>query len=317
MTAPLTQPDVRLEPTDAHPELGHLRDALRAGDWRGVVDFYDWLPDDNARAIAMRCTDDVPGSERFLTDVLRHDPGSALARALYGQRYIGLAWEVRTSARASQVSREQFVKMREHLITAEKVLIDLTAWRPEYALGWALRLTTSMGLELGINEAKRRYAQLAKVEPHLYTAQGRMLQLLCPKWCGSWEEMFGFVRERARQAPPGSLIPALVAEAHLERGLDMEADERTEYLRQPAVIQELQHAARQSVLHPAFRRGYGWVGAHSNFAACFSFAGEYRMAAVHFRALGDLGSEFPWSMFGSARALIARHRGAALGGVPA
>ncbi len=312
-----TYPELRLEPEDAFPELADLRFAMRGGDWRTVSGFFDQLPDDHARAIALTIAGDVPETEQFVTDVVTREPGSALARALYGQRYVGLAWEVRTSQRAKNVSKQQFATMREHLITAERVLIDLTAWRPDYALGWAVRLTTSMGLELGMNEAKRRYAQLAKVRPHLYNAQARMLQLLCPKWCGTWEEMFGFVRECVRTAPDGSLNPALIADAHLERGYEMKAPERTQYLRQPAVIRELQDAARRSVLHPAFRRVYGWVGAHSCFAAAFSLAGEYRMAAVHFRELGDLGSRYPWSYYGDAQRVLAQHRAAALGVVPA
>jgi hypothetical protein len=63
--------------------------------------------------------------------------------------------------------------------------------------------------------------------------------------------MHGFARDCLPNAPLGGYQAVLVAEGHLERWLDLTANERDEnYLRQPDVLQEIIEAAQASVLHP-------------------------------------------------------------------
>jgi hypothetical protein len=125
--------------------------------------------------------------------------------------------------------------------------------------------------------------------------------------------MLAFARDSFRAAPPGSLQGALVAEAHYERRFEFDAGaERKEYLRRPEVMRELVEAAEASVLHPAFRRRYGWVGAHGYFAVIFSLAGEHARAAAHFQAMNGFASEYPWSQFADKAATYRKYRDLAL-----
>lgn len=278
----------RFELTAAFPVYLQLEKALAAGDWPAVAQFFATLPDDGMTA-AVRVVAKVNGVEEFL----RRVPPSRLSRLLLAARHIVHAWEIRSDKLAKHVSAEQFAGMHEQLRSAEAILIDLTAADPADVMAWRERITVCQGLGLGQSEARRRYDRLARANPHHFSGQSALAQQLCPKWGGSWDSLHGFARECLDAAPPGSLCATVVAEAHLEHAHNLAKDKRREYL--AGVEAELDAAARKSLFHPAFRPVPGWVEAHGVFAILSSWAGNPHKAAVHFRALGDLASDYPWS----------------------
>ncbi|MEU1530502.1 hypothetical protein [Streptomyces fagopyri] len=309
---PLPPPDFEL--ASAFPEAGWLRQAVAVRDWAGIRQYADGLPQGVNRSFLVGVIADIPGVEHPLREMVAAAPHDVLALTLLGTREVMLGWEIRSSARAKDVSREQFAGLHAHLRQAEQLLIRATALDPTYDAAWASRLTTAMGLQLGQNEARRRYDRLAVHHPHHYSGQARLLQQLCPKWSGSWEAAHGFARECLLNAPGGALSGGLVAEAHLEHWLDRPAgQERTAYLRQAHVHAELVEAAERSVLHPHHRPAYGWVTVQGNFAALFSLIGDTARAAAHFRALGNLASESPWDYLGKPADAYVKHRSAAFG----
>lgn len=308
--AALPPPD--FEVASAFPEHRWLQQAAQAGDWAAIRTFAGKFPRGADRTFVTTTVADVAGIEHPLRELVAANPNDLLAATLLAAREVIIGWEIRTAARASQVSREQFRELHRHLRQAEQLLIRVTALDPANDLAWTERLTTARGLQLGQNEARRRYDRLTRHYPAHFTAQARLLQQLCPKWSGSWEALHSFARECMQTAPPGALNAGLVAEAHLEHWLDLNKSERTEYLRRPDVHRELVEAADRSVLHPAFRRTYGWVTVQGAFAALFSLIGDLPRAAVHFRALGNLASQYPWSYLGDPAEAYTRHRAAAL-----
>ncbi|MCX3061035.1 hypothetical protein [Streptomyces beihaiensis] len=307
----LPPPD--FEPASAHPEFGWLRQAAAASDWASVRGYVDSLPPGTDRSFVSSVIAEVDGVEHALRAWVAAAPGDVLALTLLGAREINIGWGIRTAARASKVSREQFEAFHEHLRRAEQLLIRATAIDPAYDAAWSERLNTARGLQLGQHEARRRYDRLSEHHPSHFTAQARLLQQLCPKWSGSWEAAHGFAQECMLGAPEGAMSAGLVAEAHVEHALDLRDDrERTAYLRQSHVHAELVEAARRSVLHPRFRRPYGWVTVQGSFAVLFSMIGDKAQAAAHFHALNGLASEYPWSYFGEKAETYTRHRAAAL-----
>ncbi len=291
--------------------MGHLRSIVQAADWPGVLAFFASLPDHRSRSFLAANVDAVEGSEDFLAEQVPQERTPGLAHTLLGIRYITMGWDVRTSLSAKKVSREQFAALRDYLCKAEQLLIDATAARPDNVAAWQARLTTSMGLELGKSESLRRYAQLAKHDPHNFLAQRRMVQLLCTKWSGTWEAMFAFARECVSSAPLGDLTPAVIVEAHIERWFKIDGDAESErYLRE--AYGEVCAAADRSVDHPAYRPQYGWVAAHNLFAFYFTEVADYQRAARHFHAIGNLAS-YPWSNYADEAAAFARARAAATG----
>ena len=308
--AVLPPPDFAV--ASAFPEHRWLQQAAQAHDWSAIRVFAQRFPRGADRTFVVSTVADVSGIERPLREFVAANPDDLLAATLLAAREVIIGWNIRTAARASQVSREQFRALHHHLRQAEQLLIRVTAADPAYDLAWTERLTTARGLELGQSEARRRYDRLTRHHPGHFTGQARLLQQLCPKWSGNWGAMHSFARECMLTAPAGALNAGLVAEAHLEHWMDLKGNERAEYLRRPDVHQELVEAADRSVLHPAFRRSYGWVTVQGAFAAMLSLIGDLPRAAVHFRALGNLASEYPWSYLGKPADAYVRHRDAAL-----
>ncbi|MEV7860907.1 DUF4034 domain-containing protein [Streptomyces hirsutus] len=306
----LPPPDFEI--ASAFPEVVRLRQVAAAEGWASVRQYVDSLPQGTDRAFVVGVLTEVPGIEQLLRELIAKAPDDVFALTVLGSHEIGAAWEIRTEARAQDVSREQFAAFHARLAEAEKLLIRATALDPSHDAAWAERLNTARGLNLGQNEARRRYDRLAAHHPHHFTGQARLLQQLLPKWGGSWQAAHGFAQECLRRAPDGALNGGLVAEVHMEHWLDLPTDrERTEYLRQPHLHAELVEAAEHSVFHPHFRPTYGWVTVQGCFAALFSLIGDRARAAAHFRTMGNLASEYPWSYLGEPADAYVKHRDAA------
>ncbi|MFJ2739080.1 hypothetical protein ACIO3O_05385 [Streptomyces sp. NPDC087440] len=297
------------------PPLARVRHLTGARDWHGLVRYFAALDHTDEEAAACGVVADTPGSETFLRQVADQYPGEPLPRALLADRLIMVGWDIRSGARAQDVTASQFDQFHAHLRQAEQLLIELCAEHPTYALGWFLRGITARGLELGQSEARRRYDRLAAHHPHHFPAQRQLLQQLCPKWGGSWEAAHAFAESCAQAAPPGSHSPAVVAEAHFEHWCALDGNEATAYLRRPDVRDSLLNAADKSVLHPAFRPGFHGVTTHNYFAFAHSVAGRHAEAAPHFRALGNCADEHPWLFLPGhdAAAAFTKHRASALG----
>lgn len=310
MPAPLDK--INSDDLAPFPELVAVRTAATRGDWAEVRAAYEALDAWTDRTTAVRIVGEVEGAERFL-DPVADDPTATVARTMLARRHVTIGWTARSALRAKYVSADQFALFHDHLRRAERLLIDVTARDPENLAAWTVRLMTVRGLELGQSEAERRWACVARHDPHHFPAQTQLLQQLCPKWSGSLEKMHAFARERAEAAPPGSLNPVLVVQAHLEHWSDLEGYQATNYLRSPEVQQSVADAARRSVLHPEFLPVYGWASAHSYFALLQCAAENWAAAAIHFRAAGPYVEPDTWEQFyGNAERQFHQHRSTAL-----
>ena len=306
--APAPPPPV-FDAAAAYPEMARVQGALRERDWAGLRAIVDAAPDPVARTMLIGHGAETPGIEPFLREVLDRDPDDGAAAAMLGGHLVHAGWEVRTGARAQHVSREQFRVFFDHLRRAERVLIDGAARNPSDVAIWTQRLTSARGLQLGLSEARRRYDRLAAYDPHHLPAQSQLLQSLCPKWSGTWEQVHGFARERMLAAPKGAPNAVLVVTGHLERWLDEGGgDDGVRYLASAFARNEIYEAAARSVWDPAFRHGYGWVWVRSSFAMAFSLLGDEAAAAGQFAALGHLASESPWHHLGRPADQITKRR---------
>lgn len=295
MTSPTESTTLGFDSIDTVPEFARLTAALGGEDWDAAEAELRALPPDEA-AYAMSLIGEIDGIERFLEEAIRVAPRSACARATLAVRDIAIGWQIRTGARAENVSREQFEGFRAWLVAAERLLIDACALEESFAPAWGVRVLTARALQVGPSEAWRRFERLRALSPDDLPAQTHMLEYLLPKWAGSDEQARSFAHDTAAAAPPGSHSGALVAVYHVERWLELDGDEPgRQYMTQPQVIQELRDAAARSVLHEDSRPGPLSVQAHSAFAMAFWLARREEEAAVHFRAIGDRITEFPWS----------------------
>jgi hypothetical protein len=268
-----------------------VAEAARRRDWATVEQRYLALPGAAARFAAVTAVGDIRRVDQMLYDVVRSGQGGSTARIFQAQRAIILGWEIRTGARAKEVGRDRFARFHAYLCQAEENLHWVVAQEPENVIAWTQLLTTARGLSRDPGQAQVIYLRVGALAPHFLPAQWQRLLHLLPKWGGSWEAAQEFTSTCVTSAPPGSLSPVLMVHYHLERS------HFRSYLRRPEVAAEVDDAAAQSVLNPAFRPGPGWVDAHSAFALYYSLAGNRRAAARHFRAMGRYATDRYWRFY--------------------
>jgi hypothetical protein len=291
--------DVQMDAATAHPPIGEFRAAVREQDWDRCRAVLDAAASPAERTGLAFSGDHIP--EAFLRTVLAENPGDGTAAALLGWVLIRRAWEIRGRHAAEHVSERAFRDFHAWLRKAEELLIEAAARDPHNPMIWTARLLSARGLQLGLSEVRRRYDRLAALDPHHLPGQRQLLQSLAPKWSGDLERMHAFARESAEAAPPGSLTPMLVAEAHIEQDLDTAG-----HLRDPAAQAEIAAAAERSILHAEFRHPIGWVQAANTFAYAFSLGGDRERAGTVFDLLGPYGTETPWDYRGGEPADLIR-----------
>lgn len=300
--------------TDLGEQFAHVRDLRRlaaAGDLSRVLNELDAARAreeqeyvDLTWALTARVEIDGP-----ITAFLGEHPWDRRATCLRAARGIEQAFQVRGRGMAANVTADRFRQFWGILRAVEQDLIRLCAIEPSDPQPWHLRLVTARGLELGVGEARRRYERLAEHDPSHVAAQRQLLQQLCPKWGGTWDDAFAFVRDCVTRAQPGSMSFALIATVNLERWLD-----EPRHLHRSGVLDEVDAAADRLLAGPPTSR-FGWIEAHSDFAVLYAIAGRSDRAAAHFRILGPALAEQPWDYTLGVRKQVESIRTAALAGV--
>ncbi|MEY9878205.1 hypothetical protein ABH931_007732 [Streptacidiphilus sp. MAP12-33] len=291
------------------PEVAALRAAVRGGDWDAVAAVLQPCRDrgDHNRLIwLIGCVEDLGGN--FLLDIGGRRAEDPLARTVSGARHIAWAWEARSGARASQVSREQFQLFHDRLRLAEEHLYAAVELDPESAAPWCSLVTSSRGLQHGADVTRRRFEAGVRRAPTSATLHQAMMLQICAKWGGSHEEMHAFAREALAQAAPGSSMGALTATAHIEHWLDLPQAERAAYIRGPEVVEELRRAAAASVLHPDYAPTVSPYPALNAFAMAFWLAGDVASARPLFERIGDHPTRSPWAFCGNPGLVFAKAR---------
>ncbi|HEX5996785.1 MAG TPA: hypothetical protein VFY84_16720 [Jiangellales bacterium] len=281
---------------------------LTRRDWRSSHDFLSSVdhPDDLAFYVGVASA--TPGLQAWIHEWTSAEPRSFLPVLVRGAHAIEWAWQARGGARAKETSGAQFRLFAQRLKLAEDCLNEAVEREPDDPTAWALLIRTAVGRELGPAEARRRFAEAIARHRWHYRAHRLLLMQLCAKWGGSHEEMHQFADASAGAAPPGSPLGALIADAHLERWLDLPNGQDRVYMRRPDVRTALHEAADRSVRHPAYERRPGWPIAHNAFAMAFWLADEHDAAAEQFDAVGDLVTERPWYYHGEPAERFARAR---------
>ncbi len=287
-----------IDPAMGDPDAGRLITAMAGADWPAAREILAAATDDQDLSFYTQVAAAVPGSEEWLPGIVRANLDDTLPLLVYGARGIEWAWEARTGRRARYVDRDQFEVFFERLRVAEDALQGVVRREPDNVTAWTNLLTTARGLQLGVDEARRRFDEVDSRYPGHLNAHRTMLQMLCAKWAGSHQQMHDFARESMAKAAPGSQIGSLVAAAHLENWLHLgRSEERAAYFARPSVRASINEAADQSVRHPDYRLWPGWPVTHNQFAAAFSLARDYPSAADQFRVIGTLVTRGPWQYF--------------------
>lgn len=280
------------EPT---PEVAAALDAARAGDWRPAAYWLaqrgtDW---DLAWQRLGPFHDLATEDDRWLAAWRQAEPGNADAALLHADALVTVAWRIRSSQLASQVTREQFEGFHRVLGQAEQAAYEaIRLAPPQDPNPYVVLLAVAMGLSWPNDRYRTLWAEIAARAPQHYSANGRALQYWCQKWRGSHALMHQFIDSAVAAAPHGSLLTALKIEAFREEFVRDKAPD--DAWKRPDVAVALDAAladlAAADPAHPRLVEARGWL------AYGLTKAGRGPEAVEFYRALGHTVPA-PWIHF--------------------
>lgn len=292
-----------LDPTYGDPHRKALIRAMQKRNWSWARELFDMAdgPDEYAFLMeAVAGVDGVQDVQGWIGERIDAEPEATLPVLVAGCHAVSWAWRGRGSKRAQYTSAEQFRLFHDRLRHAEHLLREVLARDPDNVTAWTWLVMSSRGLQVGKDEAQRRFDEVVRRHPGHIVAHEHRLQYLCEKWSGSHEAMFAFARGAAAAAEPGSLVHQLVAVAHIEHWDRTESPEEADaFIRSDEARAELLAAAENSIFHPGWiPAGPGWAPRVSSFALAFELAREFDAAWHAFALLDDLVTPWPWKMLG-------------------
>lgn len=308
----LAVPSKKKHGTYALRALGDTRvlalvEAADAGDWAAVK--VALAPFDLGRdqAVLGQLTD-VDGVEEWIVRAAEEDKDDKELRAtallISGARHVAWGWEARTSARAVDVSREQWQTFYERLRIAEEHLLEAAELQPGWVTPWRHLLTSGRGMSVDDSVQEARLAAGLRRDPLNLDIHLEWVSHLQPRWGGEPGQALEFARKAFAAAPDGHGLGCAVAMAHIEDWV--ESDNR-DCLQQPRIRAELREAAERSILHHAYERRLGWQGDYNIFAMALSLAGSSKASNV-FRELDGVITQWPWTFMADPEKTYARFR---------
>ncbi|MEW1779820.1 hypothetical protein [Streptomyces sp. NPDC086777] len=249
---------------------------------------------------------DVDGLQDWIGRAVEEDKEHrATALLISGARHVSWGWEARTSARATNVSREQWRVFYDRLQIAEEHLLEAAELRPEWITPWRRLLTSGRGMSVGdaVNEARLDAA--LRRDPLDLATHIEWVSHLQPRWHGKPGQALEFARTAAAGAPDGHHLGCVVAMAHIEDWV--ESDDKN-CLDTPEIQSELRDAAKRSILHPGYRRRPGWQEDFNIFAMALSLSAESVVAPRVYHELDGAWTRWPWVYMAQPEKTYARFR---------
>ncbi|MFD7288306.1 hypothetical protein [Streptomyces sp. NPDC059863] len=282
-----------------------LVEAADAGDWEAVkaaLTPFDLGRDHQVLGELA----DLDGVQDWIGRAVEQDKEHrATALLISGTRYLSWGWEARTTARAVNVTQEQWRIFHERLHIAEEQLFEAAEMRPEWVTPWRRLLTSGRGMSLGpaINETRLDAAR--RRDPLDLETHVEWVTQLQPRWGGEPGQALAFARDALGRAPQGHRLGCVIAMAHIE---DWVESEREDCLETREIQAELRDAADHSILHPAYERRPGWQHDLNMFAVALSLAGERHTVRRVFQALDGAYTSRPWTCFAEPEKQFARYQ---------
>ncbi|MFE6024058.1 hypothetical protein [Streptomyces niveus] len=224
------------------------------------------------------------------------DPDALLVKA---EHCVQQAWEIRTGARASSVSRDQFQAFFALLDDAVPVIGAAAELNPTDPVPWQVALTHARGSQAPREVFDAYWAEATARAPHHYGCHVSAMQYLCDKWYGSHGEMFDFAERAAEEALPGSKLHALPLLAAVEYDVVADGGNGGAGIERSRI-----HAAlkRAQELSDAYPQGDPEVaGVRNHLALMLVLADRHGEALEQFRAVGSHATQYPWAYLGDAR----------------
>ncbi|CAL9474011.1 hypothetical protein SUDANB15_02883 [Streptomyces sp. enrichment culture] len=286
------------------PRVLALVEAADAGDWAAVK--AGLAPFDLGREQAvLGQLAVVDGVEEWIVRAADEDEEHrAAALLISGARHVHWGWEARTSARAVDVSREQWQVFHERLRIAEEHLLEAAELRPGWITPWRHLLTSGRGMSVPDSVKEARLEAGLRRDPLNLDIHLEWISQLQPRWGGQPGQALEFARKAFAAAPDGHRLGCVIAMAYVEQWVE---SDNGDCLQDPRIRTELREAAEHSILHHAYERRLGWHGDYNMFAMALSLAGSSKASNV-FRELDGVFTEWPWTFMADPQKAYARFR---------
>jgi hypothetical protein len=245
-------------------------------------------------------------NDTWLRQWLSADPKNVNALTVYAHCLVEVAWGVRTSDRAQDVSEEQWKGFFRVLKSVPEVCQRATDIDPVDPAPWIALQSGALGLQWSNDDYRALWLQISARAPHSFTATRRACNYWRPRWYGSLDLMEEFVEDTIAAAPPGSLltvnrIEMLHDELRPEGAEARDAFHTGEQFRR-ALDAGIADAAAADPAHPKLPYLRHWL------AYELHLAGRHRESMDQFRAIGGYCGAEPWTRFKNAAVTFARTR---------
>ncbi|MFD7640026.1 hypothetical protein ACFV4P_05195 [Kitasatospora sp. NPDC059795] len=286
----LHRDDLFVDPGLSGPDVDAALAAVKGGDWRPAAELLAAAAGDHdrRRGLLRRFAEPAAEDDAWLLAWRAEQPDSADAALLAQDGLIVLAWNVRTSKRAHQVTSERWAAFGKVLTDAEAAAAEAVRLAdPADPLPFVLQIPLAMGQSWDNERFRALWQEIVSRDPHNFSAHTGALQYWCAKWKGSHEQMHAFADAAIAAAPAGSLLTALKLDAYFEQFTGEKEPYTSPEVRAAAdaVVADLELADPDD-RHRAYAHGWlVWVLAQS---------GRDADAMPHLRALGPIVPE-PWT----------------------
>ncbi len=223
----------------------------------------------------------------YFRDWLNRNNSSHFASACMGDLHIQYAWHARGSGWGSTVTNEGDRLLRERLLAARDYLEKAYSLDPSDPIVPAMLITVAMGLGSKYEEVEKQFQRAVGADSSEYAAYSSKLNYLMPKWYGSRDQMFLFASKAVKSAPPNSLIPLIMVEAHME--MYRRSDDSSFYFKNAYVWKEMKEV--YLTLLKAFPES---KRIHNLYAVTAYLAGEPQTAREELKIIGAEWSEEAW-----------------------
>jgi hypothetical protein len=256
------------------PALEPEIERAKAGDWLRLEAFLSGQSDLQLRDRYLTAvTGSLEKRPRWIDDWVSARPDPYLPLLFRGRHWIDWAWDARGGGRAKTVADGAWALFHERLQVAQVDLERAASLAPEGDPGpWVAMLPLAMGLGFEKAVVMAIFEEIQKRTPWNHQACSSMVQVLAPKWGGSWSLLFDFANWVLDEAPDGANVNSIMVEAHIEGWIE---EGSRLYLRLPGVREDVFRAAARSVDSPHAQASAVTLATHSLFLYTYGLMREW------------------------------------------
>jgi len=271
------------------------------GNWPAVAELVGALPlaSEQRLSVLSSLSMSAGSDDSWLTAWLDADPRATAAMAVRITMMVNLAWDIRTSKRQQEVSREQWEGFFRVLRQIPPVFERALAADPADPAPLVSMLTAARGLQWSNDEYRELWARLWELAPHSTTAITRGFAYWQQRWFGSKELAAAFVEDSLAGAALGSTATQARLELMWSELAPEKDPERAAYFTGPEVTHaidvSLADAAAADPDHPRLPHLRHWL------AYMLRLNGRNEAALEQFRLIGGYCGAAPWSYYGDPK----------------